>query len=219
MNATPGDGRYNYGYSFTDNYTNPSTGQPFSQQYGTVMSYNGLTLPYYSNPNATWYNENQAPYALGVAINLPLAADNALVMTNAAPAMAATHLGGIPAITQQPQSATVQMGGSFTLSTAATGNSLKYQWFKNSTAISGATGSSYGITGAATGDAGSYTVTVSNLAGSATSSAATVTVNSGSGGGGGGSSGGGGGGGGAPSEWFFGALGLLALARRAMRKR
>ena len=83
-----------------------------------------------------------------------------------------------PTITTQPKSQTVNEGSSVTFSVVATGTTpLKYQWKKNGSNISGATGSSYTISSVKTSDAGSYTVTVSNSAGSVTSSAATLTVN------------------------------------------
>ncbi len=54
---------------------------------------------------------------------------------------------------------------------------LTYQWYKNGTAISGATGSSYTIGSVKASDAGSYTVTVTDWnGGSVTSDAAVLTV-------------------------------------------
>ena len=83
-----------------------------------------------------------------------------------------------PTITTQPKSQTVTEGDSVTFSVTATGTApLSYQWKKNGSNISGATSSSYKINSAKTSDAGSYTVTVSNSAGSVTSSTATLTVN------------------------------------------
>ena len=83
-----------------------------------------------------------------------------------------------PTITTQPKSQTVNVGSSVTFSVTATGTEpLSYQWKKNGSDISGATVSTYKISSVTTGDAGSYTVTVSNSAGSVTSSAATLTVN------------------------------------------
>jgi hypothetical protein len=62
---------------------------------------------------------------------------------------------------------------------AATGTApLSYQWRKNGTAISGATSSSYITPATTSSDNGTqFTVVVSNSAGSATSNAATLTVN------------------------------------------
>ena len=89
-----------------------------------------------------------------------------------------TPIATAPTITSQPVSQTVNVGSSVTFSVTATGTEpLNYQWYKNSTAISGATSSSYTINSVTTGDAGSYYVIVSNSIGSATSSVATLTVN------------------------------------------
>lgn len=83
-----------------------------------------------------------------------------------------------PSITSQPQSQTVSEGGSVTFSAAASGSPTPtFQWKKNGADIGGATGSSYTIASTVLGDAGSYTVTASNAAGSATSNTATLTVN------------------------------------------
>jgi hypothetical protein len=83
-----------------------------------------------------------------------------------------------PAITTQPAAKTVTEGSSVSFSVLASGTSpFTYQWRKNGSAISGATGSSFSIAAAALSDAGTYTVVVSNSAGSATSNGAFLTVN------------------------------------------
>jgi hypothetical protein len=53
---------------------------------------------------------------------------------------------------------------------------LTYQWKKDGTSISGATSSTYSIGSTSASDSGSYTVVVTNSVGSATSSAAALTV-------------------------------------------
>jgi pectate lyase len=84
-----------------------------------------------------------------------------------------------PTITTQPASQTVTVGSSASFSVVASGTApLAYQWKKNGTDITGATNSTLTIASAQTSDAGSYTVFVSNSAGSITSNAATLTVNS-----------------------------------------
>jgi len=83
-----------------------------------------------------------------------------------------------PTITTQPQSQTVNEGGSVTFSVNASGNGLSYQWKKDGTAISGATQANYTISNVKSNNAGSYTVTVTNSAGSVTSDAAILTVTS-----------------------------------------
>ncbi len=103
------------------------------------------------------------------------------VVTNAAGSVtsnAATLTVQIPpAITAQPASLTVNQNGSASFSITATGNPAPtYQWRRNGTVISGATSSTYTIASAQSANAGSYTCVVTNAAGSATSDAATLTV-------------------------------------------
>jgi len=82
-----------------------------------------------------------------------------------------------PTITVQPVSQSVSSGTAVTLSVTATGDgTLSYQWYKDSTAISGATSSSYAISSATSSNAGTYYVVVTNSGGSTTSSSATLTV-------------------------------------------
>jgi kumamolisin len=123
----------------------------------------------------------------------------------------------LPQITTQPQSQTVTAGASVSFTVAATGvPTPTYQWNFNGAAIGGATSSTYSLSSVQTANAGNYTVTVTNSAGSVTSNTATLTVNA--------AlpppnTGGGGGGGGAPSLWFYGALTLLVTIRRAFRRK
>src|SRR2546423_26799 len=83
-----------------------------------------------------------------------------------------------PSISTQPTSQTVTSGQTATFSVAAMGTApFTYQWKKNSVAISGATSSAYTTPATTSYDNGAqFTVVVSNAAGSATSSAAMLTV-------------------------------------------
>ncbi len=82
-----------------------------------------------------------------------------------------------PGITTHPASQSVCAGANVTFSVVATGSGLTYQWRKGGINIGGATSSSYTITGAVAGDAGSYDVVVSTLCGTNSPSAiATLTV-------------------------------------------
>jgi len=84
-----------------------------------------------------------------------------------------------PTITAQPASQTIAVGSAASFSvTASSTETPTYQWYKDSSAISGATASTYTISSVATSDAGSYYVTVSNSGGTTTSSTATLTVSS-----------------------------------------
>jgi hypothetical protein len=83
-----------------------------------------------------------------------------------------------PSFTTQPASQTVTAGGSVTFTAAASGTPTPtYQWKKGGNNIAGATNSTFTINPVAAGDAGSYTVVASNVAGNVTSNAATLTVN------------------------------------------
>jgi outer membrane protein assembly factor BamB len=83
-----------------------------------------------------------------------------------------------PHIATQPADQTVSVGQTAAFSVVATGAApLQYQWRKDGSAITGATGSSYPTPATVSGDNGSsFTVVVTNTAGSLTSSAATLTV-------------------------------------------
>jgi hypothetical protein len=83
-----------------------------------------------------------------------------------------------PSITTQPANQTVNAGQTATFSVTATGTApLSYQWQKGGVAISGATGASYTTPATQSSDNGTtFTVTVTNAAGSVSSSAATLTV-------------------------------------------
>jgi hypothetical protein len=83
-----------------------------------------------------------------------------------------------PSIATQPQSQSVTAGQTATFSVTATGTApLTYQWQENGVAISGATATSYTTPATTTSDNGTqFTVVVSNSQGSATSSAATLSV-------------------------------------------
>lgn len=82
-----------------------------------------------------------------------------------------------PVITAQPQSITISQGNTATFSVTATGNPAPtYQWRKGSTNISGATAATYSITNVQPSNAGTYSVVVTNSAGSVTSNNATLTV-------------------------------------------
>ena len=84
---------------------------------------------------------------------------------------------GAPAITCAPWSQTVDPGTNVAFTVFAVGNgSLRYQWLLNGTGISGATNKWFGLTNTQSGNAGNYSVVVTNSAGFVTSSIATLTV-------------------------------------------
>ena len=107
-----------------------------------------------------------------------------VVVTNAAGSVASSSAAvavsatlAAPAITTQPAAQTVNSGTRATFTVGASGTSVAYQWYRNGTAIAGATGARYTIPVAGANDAGTYTVTVKNTAGSVTSAGAALAVN------------------------------------------
>ena len=102
---------------------------------------------------------------------------NALGATRSNVATLTVTGAGAPSITAQPQNATVVAGTTANFGVTATGTApLGYQWRKNGTNIGGATSATYAIASTQPSDAGTYSVVVSNSAGSAISGNATLTV-------------------------------------------
>jgi hypothetical protein len=82
-----------------------------------------------------------------------------------------------PAFTTQPADLSVPVGHPATFSVTTTGDApLFYQWMVNGSNILNATSASYTIGSVASTDAGLYSVTLSNIYNSITSSCATLTV-------------------------------------------
>ena len=81
-----------------------------------------------------------------------------------------------PKITSQPVGKGLAIGTNYTLSVAASGSYLHYFWALNGTNQLTGDANKFTITGADASDAGAYSVIVSNLAGTVTSSSATITV-------------------------------------------
>ena len=84
---------------------------------------------------------------------------------------------GLPAITAQPQNRVVATNASASFSVSVCGTPpFTYQWRFNAAPIPKATNATYTLTSAEPSDAGQYSVTVSNSAGSVTSLPATLVV-------------------------------------------
>jgi hypothetical protein len=84
-----------------------------------------------------------------------------------------------PGILTHPAPQTVSIGQAVSLGVTADGTGpLAYQWFKDAVPVTGATGSTLVIGSVGAGDAGLYSVVVTNAAGSTTSTTAALTVSS-----------------------------------------
>lgn len=134
--------------------------------------------------------------------NIPGATSHILTLNNVAPAQAGnydvlvTNADGFaistqavltvivpPSFVTQPTSITNNAGTTATFSVAASGTALNYQWFKNGTNqltdagnVSGSGTAMLTLNNVLGGDAGAYSVEISNLGGSLMSSNATLTV-------------------------------------------
>lgn len=130
----------------------------------------GATAASYMVP-ATTSSENGAQFTVVVSDGQGSVTSNPATLTVTAAPVA-------PSIVTQPANKTVTSGQSATFSVTATGTApLAYQWKKNGSPISGATSTSYTIPATPASDNNAqFTVTVSNSVSSATSNAATLTV-------------------------------------------
>jgi hypothetical protein len=82
-----------------------------------------------------------------------------------------------PTFTVQPSNQTANLGASVQFSIGITGTApFTFQWLMNGSPIAGATSPSYVVENAQQSDAGSYSVAVTNVDGSATSAAAVLSV-------------------------------------------
>jgi Domain of unknown function (DUF4091)/Immunoglobulin I-set domain len=132
----------------------------------------GATSSGFTTP-ATTTSDSGSTFRVVVSNSAGSATSNVATLTVNAATVA-------PSITTQPASQTVTAGQTASFSVAATGTApLTYQWQKNSANIAGATSSSYTTPATTSSDnAAQFTVAVTNTAGSVTSNAASLTVNS-----------------------------------------
>lgn len=104
-------------------------------------------------------------------------------VTSAAALLTVNPLLVAPSITTQPSPQSAALGGTASFTVAASGTApLVYQWRKGGSALSdggniaGAATATLTVTGVGAGDVGSYDVVVTNLAGTATSGSAALTL-------------------------------------------
>ena len=81
-----------------------------------------------------------------------------------------------PLIVRQPASLTVTQGVDVTFAPTITGSALAFQWRFNGANLSGATGSNLTLNAVSAGNAGAYTIVVSNATATITSSVASLSV-------------------------------------------
>ena len=155
------------GQSTTFSVTATGTG-PFTYQWRK----NGVNIP---GATASSYTIPTTSSADNNAVFTVVVSNSAGTVTSSSATLTVVVA---PSITTQPAAQTVNAGQTATFSVTATGTAPLYQWRKNGMDISGATSSSYTTPATSSADnAAEYTVTVSNSAGTVTSSNASLTVN------------------------------------------
>jgi hypothetical protein len=142
---------------------------PFSYQwYKNGAAISGATSSSYAI--SALATTDSADYSVKVSNTAGSALSTATTLSVSAPVIA-------PSITSQPASQTLALGAAASFSVTASGTApFTYQWSKDGGLIAGATSSTYSIAATASSDAGSYTVVVTNSAGSVTSSAASLAL-------------------------------------------
>lgn len=168
IGTQPGDQAVNQGGTFTFSVVAAGT-SPLSYQWmheGTNLA--GATLSSYQKVNAQVVDAGL--YSVRVTNSVSsITSSNAMLTVNVP-----------PSISTQPSNVTANAGGLVTFAVVASGTApIYYQWRFQGGDISGATDNTYSRTNVQAADSGAYSVIVSNVAGSAQSDDAMLTVNSG----------------------------------------
>lgn len=152
---------------------------------GTSVTFRGSAI---GSPAPTYqWQKNGTPLTGATSPTLTLSTTTladagryTLTATNASgtsTASATLTVRAAPVITVAPASQAVFAGDRVTFAVEVTGfPAPTYQWRRNGTVVSGATAATLTLASALATDAGSYTVTVTNALGTATSEPATLTV-------------------------------------------
>ncbi len=143
-----------------------------------------LNYQWYYNTNSILTNATSSSITITNA-QLTDAGGYSVVVSNAygvvtsAVAQLSVTVPDAPSIITQPQDQTVLPGDTATFTVEAGGSEpFSYQWYYNTnTVVDGATDSTLTLTNVQPGEAGAYSVVVSNLAGTITSSNAMLNVN------------------------------------------
>ena len=143
-----------------------------------------LSYQWYYNTNSVLTNATGSAFTvtnaqLTDAGGYSVIISNAYGLATSAVAQLTVNVPDQPSIITQPQDQTVPPGGTANFTVTAGGSEpLSYQWYyNNNTLLTNATDPTLTITNVQPGDAGAYSVTVSNLAGIITSSNAVLIIN------------------------------------------
>ncbi|WP_158792560.1 immunoglobulin domain-containing protein [Granulicella sp. L60] len=165
--TSPANQTVTAGQTATFNVTASGTGPLSYQWYRGGVAIGGATSSSYTTP---------ATVSSDIGTIFTVTVTNIAGSATSGPATLTVNTA--PVITTPPANQTVTAGQTATFNVAATGTApLTYQWYKDGTLIAGATSSTYTTPATVSSDNGSqYTVTVTNVAGSANGGPATLTV-------------------------------------------
>ncbi len=140
-----------------------------------------LQYQWYFNTNTPLANATNATLTLN-SINAANGGTYSVIVTNlvgsATSSAAMLTAVGPPAIIAQPQSQSVTVSNDATFTVTAAGTApLAYQWFFNTNAPVGGNSNTFTRLNAQIGDAGTYSIIITNNYGAVTSGFATLTVN------------------------------------------
>jgi glucuronoarabinoxylan endo-1,4-beta-xylanase len=179
------NGLYKVNLYFAETYYNKAGSRVFDVQMQGATVFSGLDIFAQAGLDHPLVKSAQVSVTQGQIVirfvhranaNVPVISAIEILPSGSAPPPAPTA----PSVTTQPKSQTVSVGQAATFSVVAAGTApLTFQWLKNGSSISGATGTSYTTPAATAAESGStYQVAINNSAGHLTSAAATLTVSS-----------------------------------------
>lgn len=129
-----------------------------------------------SGATGSWYSHSSATSADSGLYTLT--ATNSVGTVTSASVAVTVYAAIAPVINGQSSNVTVNYGTSLSLSASISGTlPMAYQWKKDGVNVASGPSSSYFKSDVTTADAGQYTLTVTNAAGTVTSAVITVTVN------------------------------------------
>lgn len=118
-----------------------------------------------------------APLRVGDAGTYTVVVTNAVGSTTSGPVLLAVTPASPPRFYSNPSDVSGTIGSTLPMSASVDGTTpMTFEWRRNGAAVATTTSSSYTIPNAQTSHAGTYLVVATNLVGSATSAAFTVTV-------------------------------------------
>ena len=166
ITSQPQGGTINQGTSQTFNVAATGT-TPINYQWRfNASNIPGATTPSYTKSNAQGSDAGSYSVVVTNASGSATSSDAVLVVNT------------FPSITAQPQSQAVNLTSNASFSVTASGTApLTYQWRFNAANIPSATDTTYTRSNVQNGDAGSYSVVVSNFLNTATSVDAVLSIN------------------------------------------